>query len=296
MSEECYALRENTLTIHDPEMQIALSETFEPVRIPAELDSDPQAALPKGSTLRMSVDEENRLTEVSLEKEGKRHGQSRLYYPSGAIKSEAFYWEGVLHGPSVFFSEEGTVLSESWFFHGRQQGKAVRYYGEGALYCTERYRDGVFDGIQEYFYSDGNPKTVVPFDKGAQSGEVLLYHPNGQISRKISFAAGRRQGIEQQWASDGTMVLECEYDGPDLVGTSKRWHPNGQLAEQVTYHLPSKCDVKQWNCEGVLLREAFFDEQDRYFHRVYDLNGQLKEEQQGHWDGRRLCAGPKNGG
>jgi antitoxin component YwqK of YwqJK toxin-antitoxin module len=72
------------------------------------------------------------------------------------------------------------------------------------------------------------------------------------------------------------------------VGCHRRWHANGILAEEISYHTPpTKCDTRQWNIDGVLLREGVYDG-DVYKHKLWDESGTLLEEREAFWNGSKL--------
>ncbi len=39
---------------------------------------------------------------------------------------DAYYLNGVLHGPSTFYNDQGNILSLTWFYLGKKQGFALR--------------------------------------------------------------------------------------------------------------------------------------------------------------------------
>jgi antitoxin component YwqK of YwqJK toxin-antitoxin module len=116
-----------------------------------------------------------------------KQGPWRLYYDSGALKSEANFEAGKLHGPSKFFAEGGTLLASSNFDRGIEKGEAFFYYPSGALYSRLHYIAGLLEGIQHYYYETGEPRTILEYRAGKLVGEAFLYEPIGKLKRHIAF-------------------------------------------------------------------------------------------------------------
>lgn len=271
------------------DLQIFFEDQYDYVSLPE--DREDTTDLPCGYTLGSRLSRDHCLQELWLENQGKRDGQACQYYKDGTLLGRCYYKQGNLHGPSIFYAKQGQVLSRTWYFLGKKQGLSERFYLEGKRMANLFYCNDQQEGEQEYFYENGKSKTKLFYKKGALEGKVQLYHTTGMPSRELSYSDGKRKGVERQWNEDGKIVVECEYDGQELVGVSRRWHSNGELAEEVNYLLPGKSAVKQWSCDGVLLRHAYYDDNDRYYHKIFSTTGELKQEQRGYWDGEKLCSG-----
>lgn len=113
-----------------------------------------------------------------------------LHYDTGAVRGEMHYQEGVLHGPSTFFSETGTVLSKTWYVHGKKVGKVRTFYLSGVRASLQRYKEGILDGLQEYWYEDQTPKSLIPYVQGQVHGEVRLFWPSGRLKRRCVYERG----------------------------------------------------------------------------------------------------------
>jgi hypothetical protein len=115
------------------------------------------------------------------------NGAKRLYYPSGALKAESYYLNGLLHGPSHWYTEEKVLLAESTFIDGKQEGEALWYYPSGALYSRQNFSNGLLDGEQTYYYEDGSTKTHLHYVKGQLTKSALLYDRDQSLKREIIF-------------------------------------------------------------------------------------------------------------
>lgn len=254
-----------------------------------------QTALMNSSLIRdiLQTDEDEQVkmselpkTEITLPKdveiiplleEPLKGTSERTYYANGQLKTECYYLDGKLHGPSSCYAEDGQPLAKSWFIHGLQQGKKKTYYANGALHSIQNFKDGKFHGPQEYFYPDGMTKSLLPYIDGLFHGFLYLYHPNGLLARTNHYEKGKRHGIEKIWDKTGSLMMEAEYIEDEAVGTARQWYPNGVLAKLVKFDKKTKgCVVQRWNEMGIAVEgEQLFG--DDYFDRVTKLTAKLTD-------------------
>ncbi len=139
------------------------------------------------------------------------------YYPNGTMQRKCFYTEGVLHGPSYFYSETGRLLSEAWFCRGVQQGKLHQYYSSGTLYCIQNFKDGKREGPQRFFEEhdpsskNSSLRTLMHYVGGLLHGEMILCWPNGMRKRQAFFEKGVRVGKECFWNQEGVLIDELDH-------------------------------------------------------------------------------------
>lgn len=230
---ERYAFEGGKLTIKDSELGIAFEESF----VPDEIG-----------------------------------GVKRVQYPSGALKSEQYYLDNALHGPSSYYDSNGQLLARYWFVRGVRQGKGRTYYVDGALRSVEKYKDGMWEGEQTYYYPDGTLKLRLPYSQGQLDGEVLLYHSNGQQERQLHFVKGKRQGFERIWNEMGLMTIEVEFDQDLPVGKARKWYPNGNIAFEAIYEPgTNQSQIREWDDSGRPLEQKRGD----YYDQVTYQTGQL---------------------
>ncbi|MCE5294297.1 MAG: DUF115 domain-containing protein [Chlamydiales bacterium] len=172
------------------------------------------------------------------------------YYSDGQIALTQYFQDGLLHGPSTYFTQTGRCRSRHLFVHGKLEGEAVSYSDEGMLLSRQRYTNGKLDGLQETFYTDGTLKSAIPYKNGLLHGVVRLFYANGSIKRMLQFVHGKRQGKEQIWNSQNRLVVDAEFADDLPVKTARQWHNNGKLALEVIYDSTGKYTMRQWDEEG----------------------------------------------
>jgi antitoxin component YwqK of YwqJK toxin-antitoxin module len=227
--QECYSFSNQTFTMIDPEFNLNHCENFTPEK-------------------RLEV--------------------YREYFPDSTLKLEQYFLDGILHGPSTYYSNQGNILSQNWFFKGLQQGKAWRYYPDGTLASKQGFHDGQWEGTQEYFYSGGSIKSFLTYSKGLLNGVVRLFYPDGKLKREVNFINGKRQGYDRLWDEIGLMVMEAQFEMDTPVGAARQWFSNGNISKEVVYDKETKeFKAREWNENGSM-RVLFKGFQGDYFDRV----------------------------
>lgn len=188
---ETYLFNDGQLIITDPELGISFYEEYAPILVPGKRKDGKK--LSEAHLLRVIHREGHPIEECYVEKEGKKDGQFILLYPSGKKKTESYYVDDKLHGPSTFYQEDGKVLAKSWYIYGKKQGKSFWYYPSGSLYSIQRFLNGLWHGQQDYFFDNGNQKTLMTYHHGKLEGKVLLYSSNGNLERELEYSEGIRK-------------------------------------------------------------------------------------------------------
>lgn len=287
MSDESYLFEGGSLIIKDKARGLDKEGFFSPPLIPENLSEGEKSA--SAYQLVIEKNSEGFIEQVLLKKGQIFEGESRLYYPCGAVKAQMYYDESKLHGPSRYYSKEGRLLSESWFWKGKKNGKCIQYYPCGKIYSKQYFLEGLEDGLQEFFYQSGSIKSSMSFVKGLLDGTVCLYHEGSSKKREMQFKMGSRFGLEQQWYENGQLMMEKEHENEKAVGRERHWFLNGQIAEERLYlSCPEHFNFEQFNDEGQRLRKGTFDSENRYLESVWDDEGRLVEEKRGHFEGQKI--------
>lgn len=234
--------------------------------------------------------EAQRVNELYYEKNGIRHGQWNLYYPSGLVKATAFYLEGKLHGPCYFYTQKETLLSESWYIFDEKMGEHKQYYLTGEVSSIQRFKNNQREGKQEYFYENGTLKTIMVYENGKQQKVTKLYYPSGEIKREIHMKDGIKMGFDRFWNSEGILIEEAYYENHLPCKHHRKWHENGTLAEEKQYISPPKLfDFSKWDESGHLLQKGRYQSKDQtYLTIFYDSKQKESYREQGHWDGNQV--------
>lgn len=175
------------LRIEDPVLKISFTEKFAPLLIPKK----PERGMKEKSGHFLECFAEKAIPYAwTWIQDKKFDGEYLLVFPSQKVKGRQFYKNGLLHGPSSYFTESGSLLAESWYLNGLQQGKCTWYYSNKSLYSSQRYRDGQWEGMQLFYYQDGTIKSELSYKAGKLDGTSRLFHPDGVLDRLLVFEHG----------------------------------------------------------------------------------------------------------
>lgn len=210
-SKETYSLKDGILTLFDSALGIAYHEPF-----------DTQ----------------------------KPENHSLEYYSDGSLKSEQFYFEEKLHGPSTFYAPNGSLLVRNWFYRGKRVGKGECFYPDGKLYSLTSYRNGHLHGPQNYYYHNGCRRTHLNYYDGILQGPLFLFYSNGQIKREIHYRMGKRHGEERLWNFEGKLIGETRYVEDKPTGEACFWSESGVLLKKV-----------EFKAGGEVAKTSYYDEQ-----------------------------------
>lgn len=200
-----------------------------------------------------------------------------LYYEDGTVKYECYLRNGVLHGPSRFYSPEKKLLVQNWYIDGDLQGKSVQHFSSGELYGVQSYCNGKRHGKQLRFFKNGCMRSQFFYKEGCLDGEATFNYENGEIARSLNFIDGKRNGIERIWNSRGQLIVEAQFKEDLPIGMARLWYENGVLAQETHYSDTAELlQVKRWDAAGQELNENQWQQLD-YFEDVAKQTGVLTD-------------------
>lgn len=116
------------------------------------------------------------------------NGKLRQYYPSGIIKTEAEYKNGLRNG----------VLS--------------RFYEDGLQQVYEVYENGILNGGASTYYNSGNIKTEIHYKNNTLNGNYKEYYEDGAIKLEGNYTFGQKHGKERSYSPSGKIINEIIYN------------------------------------------------------------------------------------
>ncbi len=119
---------------------------------------------------------------------GRRIGVWKKYYPSGKIKSEIKYINGIPKGDFITYFENGQIEEKGSWNAKVYNGKFTRYYENGEIAQQKSFNvKGKTEGEVIYYYPNGKAELVFETANGLGRGKATRYWPNGDIKEKITF-------------------------------------------------------------------------------------------------------------
>jgi antitoxin component YwqK of YwqJK toxin-antitoxin module len=264
---EGYYFDDEVFRIEDDELGLFVEESLMPYQVYPELKNYDGAELYEGS--------EGILDKVFV-KNKQRQGQCISYYPSGELKSKCYYWNNLLHGPSLFYSQSGSLLAKGFFVHGKRVGKNWQYYVNENLYSLQQFMNDCSHGWQRYYFESGQLKSEMYYEKGRLEGKVDQYYESGQLFREVEFSLGSRSGFDKQYFENGYPMLEAYFQNNEPVNLLRIWHNNQVLAEDYKYfENPQNFNVYKYDRSGRLWMEGAPTHEGKFEERYINENGRV---------------------
>lgn len=126
----------------------------------------------------------------SVQEDTPLNGKLRQYYPSGIIKTEAEYKNGLRNGVLSHFYEDGKQSAYEIYNNGILNGGASTYYNTGNIKTEIYYVNGVLDGEYKGYYEDGSIKLEGKYSNGKKHGKERLYNRSGRAVNEIIYNQG----------------------------------------------------------------------------------------------------------
>lgn len=145
---------------------------------------DPNTELPYTGNLEIINNSWGGLVEISTDYiNGKKNGEEKVYYQSGALNSLSHYVNGVPNDIIKVFYEDGSLMIRMFFKNGLKEGRAVRYYPSGQLQREKYYENDV------------------------EVGESLIWYEDGTLSERTTYENGKIVS-QERYKEDGTPYYE----------------------------------------------------------------------------------------
>ncbi|WP_339700613.1 hypothetical protein [uncultured Marixanthomonas sp.] len=219
-------------------------------------------------------------------------GKAVWYNKKGEVKESFNYRDNKLNGVGVFYRSEGTrrtpyeitykndrMLSKTYFDTDRKGIRFKRIYEEtgthiktlfygnnGELIGTYFYSEkGDAKGIMVDYYSDPMRVENINVIQNGQEFQVKSFYPNGnkrsvfdtiQLKKTYYNLKGKTIGAIQYVGK----LSELYYDKGNLI----EFYHDGQTVKKIeTYENGHKTNQKEFNTFGILIREDYFDDNER---------------------------------
>lgn len=91
------------------------------------------------------------------------------------LRSEIPYKDGKIHGISKIYYPTGELLQEMTFKNGKFEGYLKTYYRNGSLLSETPYKDGEVEGISKFYHQNGGLAAAIPYKNNKINGIIKLY-------------------------------------------------------------------------------------------------------------------------
>lgn len=128
--------------------------------------------------------------ETQLNREGKAHGISRVYYKNGNLKLSFNFKNNYAHGLCMWYFDSGVIKILANFENGFCEGECKGYYPSSMLMENTYYERGLEHGTKISYYENGNVKAVANYYKGILHGDGHTNYPSGKLMQVVEFHFG----------------------------------------------------------------------------------------------------------
>ena len=138
---------------------------------------------------------------------GLQHGDEKVFYKTGQLKSVAKYIKGKVDGVAEFYYEDGTLKARVFMQDGHNEGRATSYYPNGLRSVEAFYLKGELQGLSRSWYEDGTGMTRGYYSNGVKNGLFTTYYENGKVVEEIKYEHGTPK-YKRTYREDGTLADE----------------------------------------------------------------------------------------
>lgn len=143
---------------------------------------------------------EDALIEEGEYDQGRKVGIWKVYFASGAVKSEITYDGGRPKGPYTTYYENGQIEEKGNWSLNKNLGQFTRYYENGQVQQAFNFDEtGKRNGEQKYFHENGQLMMVGNWNGGKEDGEVKEYYDNGDLKSIRIFNGGKMDAASSQF-------------------------------------------------------------------------------------------------
>lgn len=238
--------------------------------------------------------------------DGKLHGLSQKWYPSGRVMANEQYAQGkpmegtyydaigtklgeIRKGDGVQFAFRPTGSGDKWlvgtaeYKGGLKDGVEIGYrdYQTKQKGSEAYYTEGKLHGIKTTWTSSGQKNTEEHYRNGLKHGTSICWHENGNVQSVSEYADGRLVKPATMYHSNGQVQLTYDCDDAGRMVQAREYYANGQVKSITDYDKDTREKGKSQYYENGAKAERV-DEQG---HDIWFSSGQLMYsiKKEGRW-------------
>ena len=132
-------------------------------------------------------------------------------FKNAVLMERVGYQEGKKSGESVIYYEKGTIMETSNYKDGQRDGITIWYANkdksQGEMVAKYTYQAGKFEGLQETYYESGAVKTQKMFTGNVQNGSAYEFYEDGSLKSEANFKNGEQKGKTKEYPQ-GKKILK----------------------------------------------------------------------------------------
>ena len=148
--------------------------------------------------------------------DGHLHGNEKVFYQSGNLKSIGHFTKGILDGVVTGYYKDGSVQVVGHFSNGIKDGGVLYYYPNGSKQVEMFYDNGKLQGAVKTWYENGNVMKSIPYSKGMVHGTLETYYESGGVFEEVEYNFGTPKYM-RTYLEDGTIADEKGFFDRKLI-------------------------------------------------------------------------------
>lgn len=182
------------------------------------------------------------------------------FYPSGRLKSEIQYRNGVENGVSKYYNENyGSVVLEATMKKGKKDGSFKRFYFNGNLEYEAFYVDDQLDGSERNYTQEGQIVSETNYKKGIKDGPYHSWHENGVQFSIGAFKNDQQDGKWEFYDERGLLMGEANFK--EGTGEQLGYDQNAVLQRRTLYKNGMKeGEETYYSTDGKVVKVLLFKE------------------------------------
>ncbi|RSK35257.1 hypothetical protein EI290_06045 [Hymenobacter metallilatus] len=210
--------------------------------------------------------------------EGRREGEWKTYYPSGALERKGAYQHGEWEGEWLTYFENGKLERTTTYHQGDLQGPLRVFNMQGELLLEKLYANGEITGYRapgadgkgtgepkpataiSTTFANGKPAATETYQKGTLTGSRTYYYSTGQVFRRAqNNADGQLHGQLTSYYPNGKVQEEEAYAFDELHGRCRYYRADGTLEREETFRAGEKAGpTVYYDAQGKPLRTDIY--------------------------------------
>ena len=194
------------------------------------------------------------------DKEHKKHGTWKEFYPDGKIKKEMYYIHGTLNGMYKEYSPTGKLLRAVMYKYGSPEEINVslkkeitqkqKFYKSGQLKSSGFFKhDTIPIGVHKEYDINGNVTLVKIYDdkgklmekglfnsKGQKTGRWKEFYPTGELKAEGNYKNNKKNGKWNFYYKSGKIEQTGYYYKNKPHKVWKYYSKDGKLLKYETYY------------------------------------------------------------
>ncbi|WP_077929171.1 hypothetical protein [Wohlfahrtiimonas populi] len=167
--------------------------------------------------------------------DGKREGDSFIWYKSGQKSVESIYKDGRKISYISFYDNEKNTKQGTIYSGPGYKEEEHRWDRDGNLiyqtYVSEKGPNDRKNNWVKGWYEDGSISSEIKYNPETDFVDRTEWYPNGQMKlfRSEGFSSGREAAITKTWYENGQQSLDEMNVGRFWKGWRKEWNKEGEL-------------------------------------------------------------------